>query len=115
MATEEEDEEDTRPYHSRNPEPWHEVNDSLVDVTPLLLDHWSKRSRIRGKYPFRKIVFQLTSHDQGWASDRGGHGTYETAYTWFDVGLERIRAVIEGMCEGRSNGRVVSGFLLTFS
>ncbi|KAK2762151.1 hypothetical protein FQN54_001159 [Arachnomyces sp. PD_36] len=38
-------------------------------------------------HPCRKIVFSISSNDQGWSS--GGHrGTFEQSYTWFDVTRE---------------------------
>ncbi|KAG2349771.1 hypothetical protein BDR05DRAFT_252928 [Suillus weaverae] len=43
---------------------------------------------IRAK-PFRKIEFQLWSHDQGWGGDHGCRGTYNGAYSWFDASVER--------------------------
>ena len=40
---------------------------------------------------FRKIVFTIESHDQGWSNDssqnRSLKGTYESSWTWFDVGV----------------------------
>ncbi|XDG07542.1 hypothetical protein ABKA04_007157 [Annulohypoxylon sp. FPYF3050] len=42
------------------------------------------------EHPFRKIVFEITSNDQGWSSDSEHHGQYEGSWTWFEVGLERF-------------------------
>lgn len=43
------------------------------------------------EHPCRKIVFTITSHDQGWGGDRPEyHGTYQGSYTWFEAGLERF-------------------------
>lgn len=43
------------------------------------------------KHPCRKIVFTITSHDQGWANNaRLDRGTYRGSYTWFEAGLERF-------------------------
>jgi hypothetical protein len=36
-------------------------------------------------YPVRKIVFTITSKDQGWADDPALNGTYEQSYTWFEA------------------------------
>lgn len=42
--------------------------------------------------PFRKIEFQLWSHDQGWGGDLGCQGTYNGAYSWFDASVERLHS-----------------------
>ncbi|KAL1986914.1 hypothetical protein VTN96DRAFT_5331 [Rasamsonia emersonii] len=39
----------------------------------------------RGIHPCRKIVFSISSHDQGWGGERGCQGTYKGSYTWFDA------------------------------
>ncbi|KAH8701087.1 hypothetical protein BGW36DRAFT_357716 [Talaromyces proteolyticus] len=39
----------------------------------------------RGIHPCRKIVFDITSHDQGWGGDASHRGTYRGSYTWFDA------------------------------
>lgn len=44
--------------------------------------------------PVRKIVFTVTSKDQGWADDPGLNGTYEQSYTWFEA-VTRGRDVTE--------------------
>ncbi|OAA63875.1 hypothetical protein ISF_04584 [Cordyceps fumosorosea ARSEF 2679] len=38
--------------------------------------------------PVRKVVFKVTSHDQGWSGETGG--LYENSWTWFEAGLERL-------------------------
>jgi hypothetical protein len=50
---------------------------------------WAAPSRTK---PFRKIEFQLWSHDQGWGGDHGCRGTYNGAYSWFDASVERLRS-----------------------
>ncbi|KAF2724273.1 hypothetical protein K431DRAFT_282118 [Polychaeton citri CBS 116435] len=40
---------------------------------------------VRSKRPVRKVVFEIESHDQGWASDMDG-GTW----TWFTARIEQI-------------------------
>ncbi|KAI1379943.1 hypothetical protein F4677DRAFT_408083 [Hypoxylon crocopeplum] len=42
------------------------------------------------EYPFRKVVFDIVSCDQGYSSHREDHGTYRNSWTWFDAGLERF-------------------------
>ncbi|CAG9995477.1 unnamed protein product [Clonostachys byssicola] len=43
-------------------------------------------------HPVRRIVFTIKSRDQGWGGAGQHHGTYNTSWTWFDVGLERFDA-----------------------
>ena len=40
------------------------------------------RSSVRLQNPVRKVVFQIRSHDQGWASDRNAG-----SWTWFTAGI----------------------------
>ncbi|CAN8100797.1 unnamed protein product [Discula destructiva] len=43
------------------------------------------------QHPCRRIVFTITSHDQGWSHNaRTDRGTYRGSYTWFEAGLERF-------------------------
>ncbi|KAI0883886.1 uncharacterized protein GGS22DRAFT_27057 [Annulohypoxylon maeteangense] len=42
------------------------------------------------EHPFRKVVFDIVSCDQGWSSDNVNHGQYTGSWTWFDAGLERF-------------------------
>ncbi|KAI1140940.1 hypothetical protein F5Y05DRAFT_375634 [Hypoxylon sp. FL0543] len=42
------------------------------------------------EHPFRKVVFDIVSRDQGWSGDHQNHGTYRGSFTWFDAGLERF-------------------------
>lgn len=46
-------------------------------------------------HPARKVVFNITSSDQGWGGDHNDHGTYHNSWTWFDAGLERFDAEAE--------------------
>lgn len=39
----------------------------------------------RGLYPCRKIIFDISSHDQGWGGDHDHRGTYRGSWTWFDA------------------------------
>ncbi|KAI1760298.1 hypothetical protein GGR53DRAFT_510449 [Hypoxylon sp. FL1150] len=40
--------------------------------------------------PFRRVVFDIVSRDQGWGGDSAYHNTYHHSSTWFDAGLERF-------------------------
>ncbi|KAI1263866.1 hypothetical protein F5Y18DRAFT_118446 [Xylariaceae sp. FL1019] len=42
------------------------------------------------EHPFRKVVFDITSHDQGWSAEVADHNTFRPAYTWFDAGVDRF-------------------------
>ncbi|KAL8386778.1 hypothetical protein RB595_010398 [Gaeumannomyces hyphopodioides] len=44
------------------------------------------------EHPCRKIVFTITSKDQGWGGMLGDQNTYRHSHTWFEAGLERIDA-----------------------
>ncbi|OKL56961.1 hypothetical protein UA08_07799 [Talaromyces atroroseus] len=39
----------------------------------------------RGMHPCRKIVFDISSHDQGWGGGRNDQGTFRGSYTWFSA------------------------------
>lgn len=48
------------------------------------------------QHPCRKIVFTITSRDQGWSNTaRQDRGSYRGSYTWFEAGLERFTRDIE--------------------
>lgn len=55
-------------------------------------------------HPARKVVFNITSCDQGWGGDHNEHGTYNGSWTWFDAGLERFDAKAECVedCPGKA-------------
>ncbi|KAH9896350.1 hypothetical protein F4778DRAFT_746053 [Xylariomycetidae sp. FL2044] len=42
------------------------------------------------KHPARKIVFDITSRDQGWGGHLPDRGTYRSSWTWFDAGVDRF-------------------------
>lgn len=39
----------------------------------------------RGIHPCRKIVFSISSHDQGWGGGPGNRGKHVGSYSWFDA------------------------------
>ncbi|KAI0419019.1 hypothetical protein F5X98DRAFT_335883 [Xylaria grammica] len=51
----------------------------FVEGPPSTLDH-----------PFRKIVFDIVSRDQGWSHELTTHHTYRSSWTWFDAGIDRF-------------------------
>lgn len=53
---------------------------------------WASENSPRGRNPCRKIVFTITSHDQGWGGNVADRGTFNGSFTWFDAGLERIES-----------------------
>ncbi|KAI1108726.1 hypothetical protein F5Y14DRAFT_435225 [Nemania sp. NC0429] len=42
------------------------------------------------EHPFRKIVFDIVSRDQGWGGNIASHHTYQESWTWFDAGIDRF-------------------------
>lgn len=68
-----------------------EPSEAAKSATDDLLKGWTSTNPIRGK-PCRKIVFTIHSHDQGWGGRYQDRGTFNGAFTWFDVGLERLEA-----------------------
>ncbi|KAI1163528.1 hypothetical protein F5B18DRAFT_319421 [Nemania serpens] len=42
------------------------------------------------EHPFRKIVFDIVSRDQGWGGDVQSRRTYQSSWTWFDAGIDRF-------------------------
>lgn len=63
------------------------------ETTPSILEKWREASMpdTRLEFPCRKIVFSIRSHDQGWGGRHCDKGTYEGSFTWFDVGLQRVK------------------------
>ncbi|KAI1819509.1 hypothetical protein F4861DRAFT_136388 [Xylaria intraflava] len=41
-------------------------------------------------HPLRKLVFDITSKDQGWGGDYGSKDTFRSSWTWFDAGIDRF-------------------------
>ncbi|KAI0975792.1 hypothetical protein F4678DRAFT_282767 [Xylaria arbuscula] len=80
-------------WHSKDPKRWQEEApahklgeefsrtelERFVEGPPSTLDH-----------PFRKIVFDIVSRDQGWGHEVNTHGTYRSSWTWFDAGIDRF-------------------------
>ncbi|TGJ84877.1 hypothetical protein E0Z10_g3884 [Xylaria hypoxylon] len=42
------------------------------------------------EHPFRKIVFDIVSRDQGWSHELDTHHTFRSSWTWFDAGIDRF-------------------------
>ena len=62
-----------------------------LSSAPIGIQHLSEL------HPVRKVVFTITSKDQGWSSSPGSHGTYENSWTWFEaVVRDRIHEPGEG-------------------
>lgn len=40
------------------------------------------------EHPFRKVVFDIVSHDQGWGGEHPN--TFSPSWTWFDAGIDRF-------------------------
>ncbi|KAI1809995.1 hypothetical protein GGS20DRAFT_569320 [Poronia punctata] len=41
-------------------------------------------------HPFRKIVFDIVSRDQGHTNEGSTRNTFQSSWTWFDVGIDRF-------------------------
>lgn len=55
----------------------------------------------RGIHPCRKIVFDISSHDQGWGGDSAHRGTFQGSWTWFDAYIRPSSNKEDGADEGR--------------
>jgi hypothetical protein len=58
------------------------------EAGPEYFKRYLKASMPTLEHPVRKIVFTITSRDQGWTHQQ--KGTYESSWTWFEAGLERF-------------------------
>ncbi|KAI9762849.1 MAG: hypothetical protein M4579_000202 [Chaenotheca gracillima] len=56
--------------------------DDLAESTSGSVQEWIPP---RGEHPCRKIVFELSSHDQGFGGPVSDRGTYKSSWTWFDA------------------------------
>lgn len=71
--------------------PFHYRDDSLTGISylcsrPIGEDpHETNGPGLVGLHPARKVVFTVTSKDQGWSSFSQHHGTEEGSYTWFEA------------------------------
>ncbi len=63
--------------------------------TPKILNAWAENAMPDNtfEHPCRKIVFRITSNDQGWSSQRENRGTFKGSYTWFDAGLQKLQGI----------------------
>ncbi|KAI3327006.1 hypothetical protein HD806DRAFT_485720 [Xylariaceae sp. AK1471] len=80
-------------WHSNDEELWHaeapackieeeyprKELERFVEGPPSTLEH-----------PFRKIIFDIVSRDQGWSHEPDTHHTYRSSWTWFDAGIDRF-------------------------
>jgi hypothetical protein len=89
-----------------------EPSEAVQDMTLDLLNQWKTQTLPRGDRPCRKVVFTIKSRDQGWADRREFCGTYKGSYTWFDIGLEQIRAIDKKMCSPEI--QIPQGFIEQF-
>ncbi|KAI1427395.1 hypothetical protein F5Y12DRAFT_169990 [Xylaria sp. FL1777] len=64
----------------------------FIEGPPSTLDH-----------PFRKIVFDIVSRDQGWSDAIDTHGTCRSSWTWFDAGIDRFDKA--HTCSGENDER----------
>lgn len=55
----------------------------------------------RGLHPCRKIIFDISSHDQGWGGESAHRGTFQGSWTWFDAYIRPSNNNDDGAEEGR--------------
>ena len=64
-----------------------------------------------GLHPVRKVVFTVTSRDQGWSSYPDDHGTERNSFSWFEVtvraGIGESWVTGEELEDGDSRGEEV--------
>ncbi|KAI1434821.1 hypothetical protein GGR50DRAFT_377946 [Xylaria sp. CBS 124048] len=41
-------------------------------------------------HPFRKVVFDIVSRDQGWGGGGASRNSFRSSWTWFDAGIDRF-------------------------
>jgi hypothetical protein len=56
----------------------------------------------RGIHPCRKIIFDISSHDQGWGGESAHRGTFQGSWTWFDAYIRPSKNNKGGADEGRT-------------
>lgn len=78
------------------PQPWKEGRDIPNNAFDEVMKEWTATTQPRTERPCRKIVFTLTSHDQGWGGGPAAQGQYDGSFSWFDVGKEEMSAFKEG-------------------
>lgn len=59
-----------------------EFQGPLYHTSPLIAGDYEELSPL---HPLRKVVFTITSKDQGWSDYRQDHGTYNNSWTWFEA------------------------------
>ncbi|ETS84223.1 hypothetical protein PFICI_02248 [Pestalotiopsis fici W106-1] len=62
-----------------------------------LHEYVDKRIDAALESPCRKIVFKITSHDQGWGGNIADKGTFKGSWTWFDAGIDRFTSEPESL------------------
>ncbi|KAI0874540.1 hypothetical protein GGS24DRAFT_459062 [Hypoxylon argillaceum] len=60
------------------------------EYTKEELESFIEGPHVELKHPFRKIVFDIVSRDQGWGGEPNTNGSFRSSWTWFDVGVDRF-------------------------
>jgi len=55
------------------------------DGYPYLSSGLIGEDGLSGRHPVRKVVFEITSRDQGWSDHSQDHDTYRGSWTWFEA------------------------------
>jgi hypothetical protein len=59
-----------------------DLKGALYHTSPLIAGDYERFSTLS---PVRKVIFTITSKDQGWSSYPENYGTYENSWTWFEA------------------------------
>ncbi|EAA34853.2 hypothetical protein GE21DRAFT_2199 [Neurospora crassa] len=75
------------------------------------VDTYQSRISPTLSHPCRKIKFTIVSHDQGWGGEARTRRTYNSSYTWFDIGLERCLQTSDDIGEPTFDPQTLSTIL----
>ncbi|PSR79691.1 hypothetical protein BD289DRAFT_442106 [Coniella lustricola] len=70
------------------PEPFSDDDDAEFPLSQF--QEWIGNPTNTIEHPCRRLVFTITSHDQGWGGTRHPNEPYNGSWTWFEAGLERF-------------------------
>ncbi|KAI1337144.1 hypothetical protein F5Y15DRAFT_391551 [Xylariaceae sp. FL0016] len=80
-------------WHADNPERWRQQaapRHLEEEYTREELEHLIEGPKSTLEHPIRKVVFQITSRDQGHGGNHEDHNTFRHSFTWFDAGIDRF-------------------------
>ncbi|KAF2432088.1 hypothetical protein EJ08DRAFT_162548 [Tothia fuscella] len=80
-------------------------DEDIREGAPYLLSPPLGLGGSSGQHPVRKVVFTITSKDQGYSWDTEYHGTYENSWTWFEAA---VRTTDDRNAARIGNKRIIS-------